>query len=194
MDKLSYSYGIIVGQNLKEQGLDSLNSTDFSAGLKAILDGANPAISLQEASQIVQKSQADKAKQQYDAVLQKGQQFLNENSKREGVKVTPTGLQYEVINAGTGNQPAATDKVTVHYEGALINGTVFDSSYKRGAPATFPVNGVIPGWVEALQMMQEGAKWKLFIPYDLAYGERGAGGDIGPYETLIFDVELLKIG
>jgi len=194
MDKLSYSYGIIVGQNLKEQGLDSLNSTDFSAGLKAILDGANPAISLQEASQIVQKSQADKAKQQYDAVLQKGQQFLNENSKREGVQITASGLQYEVITAGTGKQPAATDKVTVHYEGALINGTVFDSSYKRGTPATFPVNGVIPGWVEALQMMQEGAKWKLFIPYDLAYGERGAGGDIGPYETLIFDVELLKIG
>jgi len=194
MDKLSYSYGIIVGQNLKQQGLDSLNSTDFSAGLKAILDGANPAISLQEASQIVQKSQADKAKQQYDAVLQKGQQFLNENSKREGVKVTASGLQYEVITAGTGKQPAATDKVSVHYEGALINGTVFDSSYKRGTPATFPVNGVIPGWVEALQMMQEGAKWKLFIPYDLAYGERGAGGDIGPYETLIFDVELLKVG
>jgi FKBP-type peptidyl-prolyl cis-trans isomerase FklB len=194
MDKLSYSYGIIVGQNLKEQGLDSLNSTDFSAGLKAILDGANPEISLQEASQIVQNSQADKAKQQYEAVLQKGQQFLNENSQREGVQITASGLQYEVITAGTGKQPAATDKVTVHYEGALINGTVFDSSYKRGAPATFPVNGVIPGWVEALQMMNEGAKWKLFIPYDLAYGERGAGGDIGPYETLIFDVELLKIG
>ena len=194
MDKLSYSYGIIVGQNLKEQGLDSLNSTDFSAGLKAILDGANPEISLQEASQIVQNSQADKAKQQYEAVLQKGQQFLNENSQREGVQITASGLQYEVITAGTGKQPAATDKVTVHYEGTLINGTVFDSSYKRGAPATFPVNGVIPGWVEALQMMNEGAKWKLFIPYDLAYGERGAGGDIGPYETLIFDVELLKIG
>jgi FKBP-type peptidyl-prolyl cis-trans isomerase FklB len=179
---------------LKEQGLDSLNSTDFSAGLKAILDGANPEISLQEASQIVQNSQADKAKQQYEAVLQKGQQFLNENSQREGVQITASGLQYEVITAGTGKQPAATDKVTVHYEGTLINGTVFDSSYKRGAPATFPVNGVIPGWVEALQMMNEGAKWKLFIPYDLAYGERGAGGDIGPYETLIFDVELLKIG
>jgi FKBP-type peptidyl-prolyl cis-trans isomerase FklB len=122
-----------------------------------------------------------------------GEKFLAENAKKEGVKVLPSGLQYKVITPGTGKSPKATDTVTTHYKGMLIDGTEFDSSYKRGEPATFPVSGVIPGWTEALQLMKEGAKWQLFLPSNLAYGERGAGRDIGPNATLIFEVELISV-
>ena len=126
-------------------------------------------------------------------VLEEGKQFLAENGKKANIKTTASGLQYEVITSGTGATPKLTDKVTTHYKGTLINGKQFDSSYDRGEPATFPVNGVIKGWTEALQLMKEGDKWRLYIPYDLAYGERGAGKDIPPFATLIFDIELIKV-
>ena len=139
------------------------------------------------------KVAAEQNKSKYTATLEKGAKFLAENGKRPGVKTTASGLQYEVMKEGTGPMPKATDKVTTHYHGTLLNGQVFDSSVNRGQPIDFPVNGVIQGWQEALQMMKVGSKWKLFVPYQLAYGERGAGGDIGPHEALIFEVELIKI-
>jgi FKBP-type peptidyl-prolyl cis-trans isomerase FklB len=193
MDKLSYSFGILIGQNLREQGLTDLDANDFSQGVADYLAGREPKIDIKEVNAIIQgfmeEQQVDTA--QHNLVA--GAAFLQENAQREGVVALPSGLQYEIIRHGNGRRPKPSDRVTTHYHGTLIDGTVFDSSVERGQPATFPVNGVIQGWVEALQLMQEGAKWRLFVPSDLAYGERGAGGLIGPFATLVFDVELLKV-
>ncbi len=193
MDSLSYSVGILVAQNLKSQGFDNLDAPSLAQGIADVLSGAETRLDVNQANAVVQGYMMEKSQSAGKENLEKGRKFLEENGKREGVVTLPSGLQYEVINAGNGPSPKATDKVTVHYHGTLIDGTVFDSSVERGQPATFPVNGVIKGWVEALQLMKVGDKWKLFIPSELAYGSRGAGGDIGPNEVLIFEVELLSI-
>ena len=192
-DTLSYSVGVMIAQGLKSQGLKNLTATDLAKGINDVLDGNTLAINENDAMQIFQTHlQAQKAKE-FEGQIGEGRNFLEANAKREGVVTLESGLQYEVMNEGTGMSPKATDKVTVHYHGTLIDGTVFDSSVERGSPASFPVNGVIKGWVEALQLMKPGDKWKLFIPYDLAYGERSAGPKIKPYSTLVFEVELLSI-
>ena len=200
MDKLSYALGMSMGHNFKGSGIKTINADDFAAGVTAVYDGTKPAMSYDEAKRIVQdfftnlekEMQAEAAKAGAEN-LKIGEAFLSENAKREGVTTTASGLQYEVIRKGAGDRPAASDRVEVHYTGKLIDGTVFDSSVERGVPATFGVTQVIPGWVEALQLMREGDKWRLYIPSTLAYGENGAGGVIGPNMTLIFDVELLRV-
>lgn len=200
MDKLSYALGMSMGHNFKGSGIKAINAGDFAAGVAAVYDGTKPAMSYDEAKRIVQdfftnlekEMQAEAAKAGAEN-LKIGEAFLSENAKREGVTTTASGLQYEVIRKGAGDRPAASDRVEVHYTGKLIDGTVFDSSVERGVPATFGVTQVIPGWVEALQLMREGDKWRLYIPSTLAYGENGAGGVIGPNMTLIFDVELLRV-
>lgn len=193
MDSLSYSLGILMAQSLQKQGLSEINAATFTKGVQDMLGGAELDIDLNQANQVVQEyMQAQQAKQ-YEGVIKEGKDFLSNNGQRAEVTVLPSGLQYEVLQEGTGAKPSPSDKVTVHYHGSLLDGTVFDSSVDRGQPATFGVTQVIQGWVEGLQLMPEGAKWRLYIPYNLAYGERGAGGKIGPYSTLIFDVELLKI-
>jgi len=200
MDKLSYALGMSMGHNFKGSGIKAIKADDFAAGVAAVYDGTKPAMSYDEAKRIVQdfftnlekEMQAEAAKAGAEN-LKIGEAFLSENAKREGVTTTASGLQYEVIRKGAGDHPAASDRVEVHYTGKLIDGTVFDSSVERGVPATFGVTQVIPGWVEALQLMREGDKWRLYIPSTLAYGENGAGGVIGPNMTLIFDVELLRV-
>lgn len=200
MDKLSYALGMSMGQNFMHSGIKEINVSDFAAGVAAIYEGTQPEISFTEAKRTVEefftKLQEEMDKEAEKAAgenKQIGEAFLAENAKREGIKVTATGLQYEVLESGNGAQPTANDKVEVHYTGKLIDGTVFDSSVERGVPAMFGVTQVIPGWVEALQLMKEGDKWRLYIPSDLAYGPNGAGGVIGPNATLIFDVELLRV-
>ena len=193
MDKFSYGLGMGIGQNLLSMGVEGMNIEDFVKGVSDILAGNKPALSHAEAQQVVTEHFKKLAEAEYEAVKKAGEEFLAANAKKEGVVVLPSGLQYEVITEGTGKKPGATDKVECHYEGTLIDGTVFDSSIKRGETATFGVNQVIKGWVEALQLMQEGAKWRLYIPYNLAYGERGAGEMIPPYSTLVFEVELIKV-
>ncbi len=200
MDKLSYALGMSMGHNFKGSGIKELNVQDFANGVAAVYAGTKPEMTYEEAKMTVQifftKLEEDmqaKAKEAGKQNRQIGEAFLAENKNREGVKVTATGLQYEVIEEGNGAVPTANDQVKVHYTGKLIDGTVFDSSVERGEPAVFGVTQVIAGWVEALQMMKEGAKWRLYIPSDLAYGPNGAGGIIDPDTTLIFDVELLQI-
>ncbi len=200
MDKLSYALGMSMGHNFKGTGIKTLNSADFAAGVASVYDGVKPEMTFDEAKRIVNEyfakleaeMQAEAAKQG-EVNRKNGEAFLTENAKREGIKVTESGLQYEVLESGKGDSPKASDNVEVHYTGKLIDGTVFDSSVERGVPASFGVTQVIPGWVEALQLMHEGDKWRLYIPSDLAYGPNGAGGVIGPNMTLIFDVELLRI-
>lgn len=200
MDKLSYALGMSMGHNFKGTGIKTLNSADFAAGVASVYDGVKPEMTFDEAKRIVNEyfakleaeMQAEVAKQG-EVNRKNGEAFLSENAKREGIKVTESGLQYEVIESGKGDSPKASDNVEVHYTGKLIDGTVFDSSVERGVPASFGVTQVIPGWVEALQLMHEGDKWRLYIPSDLAYGPNGAGGVIGPNMTLIFDVELLRV-
>jgi FKBP-type peptidyl-prolyl cis-trans isomerase FklB len=191
-EKVSYSIGLNIGRNLgsdlKRQSID-VDPNLVAKGIQDALSGANPLLSseeIQETMVAFQKEMSEKQKK-------RGEAFLAENKKKEGVKTLPSGLQYKVVKAGSGKKPKSNDTVTVHYRGTLIDGTEFDSSLRRGKPATFPVSGVIPGWTEGLQLMEEGAKWQLFIPPNLAYGERGAGGLIGPNATLIFDVELISI-
>ena len=193
MDSLSYSLGVLLGQNLQSQGFEKIDEPSLTKGIHDMLAGNEPQVSMEEANTIIQQYMEKKQAAQYEGNIAEGKAFLETNAQREEVKVTPSGLQYEVLTEGTGAKPGATDKVTVHYHGMLIDGTVFDSSVDRGQPATFGVNQVIKGWTEALQMMPEGSKWKLYIPSDLAYGPRGAGPKIGPYATLIFEVELLKV-
>lgn len=200
LDRISYALGLSMGNNFRGSGIKQLNVKDFSDGVAAVFNGDKPKMTYDEAKQEIQKFfEAMEAEQQAAATKmaevngKAGEEFLNENGKRAKVVTTPSGLQYEVVEEGTGRQPSDTDNVTVHYTGRLIDGTVFDSSVERGTPATFGVNQVIPGWVEALKMMKEGAKWRLFIPANLAYGAQGAGNIIGPNATLIFDVELIKI-
>lgn len=189
MDSVSYSLGVLVAQDLKSQGFDDINPEAFSQALADVMNGRELKVGEEEASMVFQTYAMQKQEEKNKAQ----KTFLEENAKREGVTTLPSGLQYEVLKKGEGESPSATDKVTVHYHGTLIDGTVFDSSVERGEPATFPVNGVIKGWVEALQLMQVGDKWKLFIPSELAYGSRGAGQVIGPGATLVFEVELLSI-
>ncbi|MDR1722802.1 MAG: FKBP-type peptidyl-prolyl cis-trans isomerase [Tannerella sp.] len=193
MDKISYSLGLSIGNNFLSSGINKLNVNDFIKGLTDVLDKSKPEISYDEAKGIINdyfvKLQEDSNRLNKEA----GEEFLRINKEKSGVKTLPSGLQYEILRAGTGAKPKATDKVKCHYHGTLVNGTVFDSSVERGQPATFGVSQVIPGWVEALQLMEVGSKWRLYIPSDLAYGERGAGEIIGPGSTLIFDVDLLDI-
>lgn len=193
MDKFSYSIGLGIGQNLRGMGTNDLNVEDFAQAVKDVLTEATPAISHTEARQIVNEY-FEKLEARINAEnIEKGKTFLEENKKNPNVKVLPSGLQYEVIREGNGKHPKATDQVRCHYEGTLIDGTLFDSSVRRGQPAVFGVNQVIKGWVEALQLMSEGAKWKLYIPSELAYGAAGAGEMIPPHSTLIFEVELLEV-
>ncbi len=200
LDRISYALGLSMGNNFRSSGIKTINVQDFADGVAAVFEGAQPKMTYDEAKlEIKNFFEAMEAEQRAAAAKMgevneaAGKKFLEENGKRVEVNVTPSGLQYEVIKEGTGKQPAASDSVTVHYTGKLIDGTVFDSSVERGEPATFGVTQVIPGWVEALQMMKEGAKWRLFIPSQLAYGPNGAGNIIGPNSTLIFDVELIKV-
>jgi FKBP-type peptidyl-prolyl cis-trans isomerase FklB len=198
-DKASYAIGMSMGGSLKKNGIE-VNSDVLFAGIKDALSGSKPLMTEEEMKDTMtalQKEAQAKQQEQAKAVAEKnkkeGEAFLAANKKKDGVITLKSGLQYKIIKSGSGKTPKATDSVTVNYRGTLIDGTEFDSSYKRGQPATFPVNGVIPGWTEALQLMKEGAKWQLFIPSNLAYGERGAGGVIGPDAVLIFDVELISI-
>ena len=194
MEKVSYSLGVNVAKSVKSQGLESIDADAVARAFKDVFENNKLEVSEEESNAILQEYFTKLASKANDANLAEGKKFLEENAKREGVVTTASGLQYEVLKKGEGDSPKETDKVTVHYHGTLIDGTVFDSSVDRGQPATFPVNGVIPGWVEALQLMSPGAKFKLFIPSSLAYGERGAGGSIGPNATLVFEVELISIG
>jgi FKBP-type peptidyl-prolyl cis-trans isomerase FklB len=194
-EKTSYIIGMDIGNNLKKQSID-VDPNILAKGVKDALAGGKPLLTEQEIRETMTAFQKEMmAKQEVVAKKNKeqGDAFLAENKKKEGVKTLPSGLQYKVIKAGTGKKPKLSETVIAHYRGTLIDGTEFDSSYKRGQPATFQVSGVIPGWTEALQLMEEGAKWRLFIPSNLAYGERGAGGVIGPNATLVFEIELISI-
>ncbi len=193
LDSVSYGIGLNVAQNMKNTGFTEINAQLIAQAIDDVLKG-NPALLEQGAiDEMIRGYMENMHRRKYEAIIQKGASFLAENKKRPSVVELPSGLQYEIIQKGTGKNPASTDQVTVHYEGTFLDGSVFDSSVARGQPATFPVNGVIPGWVEALQLMREGAKWRLYIPYNLAYGEAGTPAGIGPYETLIFEVELLSV-
>lgn len=193
MDKLSYALGLSMGHNFLGLGIKSLNVEDFAKGVEAVYKQEKPEISFDEAKKIINEFFSNLQDEIAETNKQAGKEFLAENAKRSGVVVLPSGLQYEVLAEGKGRKPKVTDKVQCHYHGTLIDGQVFDSSIQRGTPAVFGVNQVIPGWVEALQLMPEGSRWKLYIPSDLAYGEQGAGGSIPANATLIFEVELIKI-
>ena len=200
MDKLSYALGLGIGRQLSQMGADDLNVADFAQAVKDMIDGKEPQVPAAEAQQIVEdffrrqeEKQRAEAAEKYKGAKSEGEKYLSENAKKEGVTTLPSGLQYQVLKEGNGKSPKATDKVVCHYEGMLIDGTMFDSSIQRGEPATFPLNGVIAGWTEGLQLMKEGAKYRFFIPYQLGYGERGAGASIPPFATLVFDVELIEV-
>ncbi len=201
MDKLSYALGHNIGHQLIGMGLkESLNVEDYAAAIADVLQGRQPKMSHEEVQQVLehyfteleQRQQAEAA-ERGKAAKGEGEAFLAENKKRAGVVTTPSGLQYEIVKEGNGRQPKASDTVQCHYEGTLIDGTVFDSSYRRGMPAEFGLRQVIAGWTEGVQLMKEGSIFKFYIPYNLAYGERGAGADIPPYAALIFTVELIKV-
>lgn len=200
MDKVSYALGLDIGRQLAQMGASELNIDDFAAAIKDVIAGNELKVSNREAQTIVQdyfrkqeeKLNAERAEKGKVAKAE-GEKYLAENAKKEGVVTLPSGLQYMVLKEGNGKKPKATDQVKCHYEGFLIDGTVFDSSIQRGEPAVFPLNQVIAGWTEGLQLMQEGAKYRFFIPYILGYGEGGAGASIPPYAALIFDVELLEV-
>lgn len=193
MDKVSYALGIGIGRQLADMGANDIVTEDFAAAMKDVLTGAQLQIDETEAQAMVQEYLQRKGEERLKNVKAEGEAFLAENAKKEGIVTLPSGLQYQVLQEGNGKSPKATDQVKCHYEGTLINGKVFDSSYRRGEPATFPLNGVIAGWTEGLLLMKEGAKYRFFIPFNLAYGTRGAGQDIPPYATLIFDVELIEV-
>lgn len=200
MDKLSYALGIGIGSQLAGMGAKELNIDDFAQAIKDVISGAGLKVDNAEAQTLVQNFfQEQEAKQQAaaaetgKAAKAAGEAFLAENAKKDGVVTLPSGLQYQVLKEGNGKKPSATDQVVCHYEGTLIDGTVFDSSYKRNEPATFGLNQVIAGWTEGVQLMSEGAKYRFFIPYNLAYGERGAGAQIPPFAALVFDVELIQV-
>ena len=199
-DRLSYALGMSMGNNFRASGIEHIEVADFTDGVAAVFAGAKPRMSYDEAKAEIQKfftaleqRQQEDARKMGELNAKAGKDFLEANRQRAEVKVTASGLQYAVLTAGTGPKPESGDQVVVHYTGKLIDGTVFDSSEERGTPATFGVTQVIPGWVEALQMMPAGSRWRLYIPSDLAYGANGAGGVIGPHQTLIFDVALLEV-
>ena len=209
-DKISYSIGLDIGRNITNSQIE-INIEALTAGLKSVITGTKPLLTEEESKEVMnnfrtemqakqqarmkemQAKQAEKSKEAAEKNKKEGEEFLAANKKKPGVTTTASGLQYKVITMGTGKKPSATDSVTTHYRGTLINGTKFDSSYDRGEPAAFAVGGVIKGWTEALQLMPVGSKWQLFIPSELAYGERGTGREIGPHATLLFDIELLSI-
>ena len=193
MDKFSYAIGLGIGQNLLSMGAQGINVEDFAQAIADVLNRKETAISHNEAREIVNNYFTELEAKMNAENIEKGKAFLAENAKKEGVITLPSGLQYQVITEGNGKKPSATDKVKCHYEGTLIDGTLFDSSIKRGQPAVFGVNQVIRGWVEALQLMNEGSKWRLFIPSELGYGAQQAGEMIPPHSTLIFDVELIEV-
>lgn len=201
MDKISYALGLNIGQQLKQMGLkDVLDIPSFAQSITDMLQGNPLQVSASEAQQLLntfftelEAKQNAAAAEAGKAARQEGEKFLAENAKKPGIHVTSSGLQYEILTEGTGKQPKATDTVRCHYEGTLLDGTVFDSSYRRDEPCDFGLNQVIRGWTEGVQLMKEGAKFRFFIPYNLAYGERGAGADIPPYAALIFVVELIKV-
>ncbi len=193
MDKLSYALGMSMASNMKQSGLDCINVDDFASAIKSVFNGEKMQMTPEEAQNAINEFFAKQKTEVMSKNKKAGEEFLAQNKSKEGVQTTASGLQYKVLVAGTGAKPKATDTVDCHYEGRLIDGTVFDSSYRRGQSAQFPVNGVIPGWVEALQLMPVGSKWQLYIPSELAYGEYGAGETIEPNSTLVFDVELLGI-
>ena len=200
MNKLSYALGLGIGRQLAQMGAEDLNIDDFSQAIKDILTGKEPQVSDQEAQKLVttffeeqEAKQRAAAAEKYKDNKEKGEAWLANKAMEEGVVALPSGLLYQVLNEGSGKKPTAEDTVECHYEGRLIDGTVFDSSYKRGESATFPLNGVIAGWTEGVQLMSEGAKYRFYIPYQLAYGERGAGQAIPPFAALVFDVELIKV-
>ena len=200
MDKLSYALGLSIGRQLSQMGVAELNAGDFAQAVKDMIDGKESQIPTNEAQQLLgeyfrqqEEKQRAEAAEKYKGAKSEGEKYLTENAKKDGVITLPSGLQYQVLQEGNGKSPKATDKVVCHYEGMLVDGTMFDSSIQRGEPATFPLNGVIAGWTEGLQLMKEGAKCRFFIPYHLGYGERGAGASIPPFATLIFDVELIEV-
>ncbi len=193
MDKLSYAWGLAMGKQLQAMGVPTVDSESFKDGVKVAFDGGEPVISIEEAQTLINNYLQELQDKAEKLAREEGEQFLAENGKKEGVLTTASGLQYVVEKEGEGAQPTAEDEVTVHYTGKLLNGTVFDSSVNRGEPATFPLNRVIPGWTEGVQLMKEGGKYTFFIPSDLAYGPQGVPNAIPPHSTLIFEVELIKV-
>ena len=200
MDKLSYSFGLAIGTQLMDMGAEAINVEDFSQALKDVFTGQPLSVKPEEAQNMVSsflhEQEIAKRKEMEEKGLKarsEGESFLRDNGKRPGIITTASGLQYEILEEGNGKHPKATDSVKCHYEGRLIDGTVFDSSIRRGEPAVFPLNGVISGWTEGVQLMAEGAKYRFYIPYQLAYGANGAGSSIPPYAALIFDIELIAV-
>lgn len=193
MKKISYALGLSMGNNFRATGIDNLDLEEFAKGLEDVFKEQKPSMSYDEAQQLINNFFSELQDKRMELNKKAGEEFLEINKNKAGVVTVPSGLQYEVLKEGNGKKPGATDQVKCHYHGTLIDGTVFDSSVERGEPATFGVNQVIAGWVEALQLMAEGSKWRLFIPSELAYGSRGAGQAIGPNSALIFEVELLEI-
>lgn len=193
MDRISYALGLGIGQQLKSMNIENFSVEDFARSVGDVIEGRQPAFSHQEAQTMIQDYFRKKQKQEAQKAIAAGKAYLDANAKKQGVTVTKSGLQYEVLQEGTGRSPKATDTVRCHYEGRLLDGSVFDSSYRRGTPADFGLGQVIPGWTEGVQLMKEGAKFRFTIPYLLAYGEQGAGSSIPPFSTLVFDVELIKV-
>lgn len=193
MDQLSYAWGLAMGSQLRGMGVENLEFNDFDEAVHAAFKGEEPKMTPEEAQKIIQEYLQELTAKKTAEIKAVGEKFLEENKKNENVKTTPSGLQYVVEKEGEGAQPSAEDEVTVHYTGKLIDGTVFDSSVSRGEPATFPLNRVIPGWTEGVQLMKEGGKYTFYIPSDLAYGPQGVPNAIPPHSTLIFEVELIKV-
>lgn len=193
MKKISYALGLGIGQQLKSMNINDFSIEDFTRSIDDVMSGRETEISARDAQQLLNDYFENKAKEDSKEAIEKGSAYLKENAERTGVITTKSGLQYEVLTEGSGASPKASDRVRCHYEGRLIDGTIFDSSYERGEPADFGLNQVISGWTEGVQLMKEGAKYRFHIPYVLGYGERGAGAQIPPYSTLVFDVELIKV-
>jgi FKBP-type peptidyl-prolyl cis-trans isomerase len=194
VDSASYAFGLSIARDIKSRGVDALNYSILAKAMSDTFEGKTAMLSPEKSQEIIMAFLGSIEKKKHEGTISEGAKFLADNSKKPGIVALPSGLQYEVISAGTGEKPKATDEVTVNYKGTLLNGKQFDSSYDRGEPTSFVLNQVIPGWTEGLQQMPVGSKYRFFIPYSLAYGERAAGPDITPYSTLIFEVELIKIG